>query len=302
MPLTLLIGGPEHTWRDLRKENPDQPWLCLDPGDPDTGLLARISLHTDRGWLWRFYGSLDPLRAPHSLIAAAAELLREMGSEGFVRLFPWRRSPLARGTALLVDRLVRPARILCASPDALAEKGWTVGPEAIDPNRGFPPVVVQAQRRAHWYGLLERAEPAELPLADTVLLGARIGSGSRLDPKLAEDCGVKALWVERCGSTLLLVCEEQPGQDAILRATTVLECARATVVAPSQFEGLLCGLSRLNGDDFALAVIQSIDFRTGSIRLLADAVPPVAAPVLKLGALRIGARGVELGELKPWQV
>jgi len=302
MPHTLLIGGPDHTWRDLRKAHPDRPWLCLDPGDPDTGLLARVALRTDRGWLWRFYGALDPLRAPHSLLAAAAELLREMGEDGFVRLFPWRRSPLARETALLVDRLVRPARILCADPDALSESGWTVGPEATEPNRGFPPVVVQAQRRAHWYALLDQSELREIPLADTVLLGARIGSGIRLPLSEVEGCGVRALWAERCGPTLYLVCKEGPDQDAILRATSVFECSRAQVVSPDQFEGLVCGLSRLNGDDFALGVLQSIDFASGVLRLWTDAVPPLSAPVVKLGGLRLGAKGVELGELKPWQV
>ncbi|MCX7799668.1 MAG: hypothetical protein N2109_04925 [Fimbriimonadales bacterium] len=302
MPLTLLVGGPGDSFRELRKEHPDAPWLCLDPADPDTGLLGRIALQRQEGWLWRFYGSLNPLRSPHVVLGALAELLPLLGGEGFVRLFPWRRAPLARELALVVDRLVRPDRIVCADPDALQERGWSTGPQTIELPNPFPQVVVQAQRRAHWHALLSRATLCELPLNDTLLMGARIGSGSRLDAAALSDAGVRAVWAERTEGTLYLVCEQPPGDEALRRAAQNVGCDRSEAVPTERFAGLLCGLARLNGDDFALGVLQGIDFKEGTIRVWTDAVPPVSAPILKLGGLRLDAKGAELGELRPWQV
>lgn len=302
MPLTLLVGGPSGSFRDLRREHAEAPWLCLDPSDPDTGLLGRVALQRPGGWTWRFYGSLNALRSPHLLLGALTELMPLLGRDGFVRMFPWRRTPLARELALVVDRIVKPDRIVCTDPDALQERGWSTGPQAAEPQKPFPEVVVQAQRRAHWHAMLSRSTVCELSLKETLLMGARIGSGKRLDPASVSESGLRALWAERTGNTLYIVCESPPREDATARAAAAFGCDRVEVATAERFRGLLCGLTRLNGDDFALGILDGIDFREGIIRLRTDAVPPVSAPILKLGGLRLDAKGAELGELRPWQV
>lgn len=302
MARTLLIGGPDASWRELRKANPAAPWLCLDPSDPDNGLLGRAVLHPEDRKAWRFFGGLDPLRAPHVMVGIAAELMRSMPNEGFVQLFSVRAAPLVRETALWIARLVGPEKILVADADGLGLEGWPVGPEWVDAVRPYPWVVVEAQRKAHWLAVLEQCENHEFPLASVSVQGARLGSGEKLDVLELARCGVEAQWAERSAGTLFAVVEENPKDEATNRALNVFDCKRVVYAEPSAYIGLLCAFSRQSGEDFGFGVIDHIDFPAGMVYSRTTAVAPAPVRILKLGGLRLGKAGSELGELRPWQV
>lgn len=304
MGRTLLVADLNTSWREWLKRHGDADVVVLDPADAHFGPAGRfVRLRGSKVVGWRFYGSLDPRRAPHMLLAAAAALLAEAGPDAFVQLFPLRPSPLLRQLALLVDEIAQPAAILAPAGSELETWGWSVGPESAPREEAFPEMVRHAQRKAQWLRMLEEGSDRELPLASLSLRGARLGSGRAVPRPDLDALGLAEVpYAEVCGKTLLLVCDAEPEDAAVARALDRTHTQRVHAVSPRTFDGLLVALGREPGEPLALGRLVGIDFRRGVATVRSSMQEGAAPRTLHLGGLRLDADGNERGELRPWQV
>lgn len=305
MARTLLIGSPGVTWRAwLKQHRGKRDLLVLDPTDPDHGHLGRLALFKgSKTSQSRFYGSLDPSRAPHVILASLIQMLDSASTDVIVQLFPLKGGPLLRNVALLVSQIVRPDEILVPEHPPFELDGFPVGPQEVELEAAFPEPVQAAQRKANWLKLLERCEMHEVDIARVSVEGARLGSGRKVRLEQLEKLGIdEPLHAEVSGGTLFLVAEEEPPEGMVARALDVYHCGRAHIVPPGAYNGLLCSFGRQDGEDFGTGVVQSIDFTTQSAKILCDAVAPAPVRILKLGGLKVDTAGREMGEIRPWQV
>lgn len=301
----LLVGGGSAAWSDWLKDHRNgRDLIVLDPADAHHGPAGRLwVIHGNRPAYSAFYGSLDPLRAPHLMVAALHEFLGVVAEDSIVQLFPTRPSPLMRQLTQLVADLIRPSHILIMEGDHDEHMTWPVGPESAEPAHALPAMVYQAQRKAQWLKLIERASRHELQLDRLAIQGARLGSGRVLDAVMRQRAGLEeALRVEVCGSALLVVTAQELSGEDVSRALDVTHTQRAHVVHPQDYDNLLCAFVRLNGEEFGYGRIEQIDFELGKVVAYVDAVPPVPVPIVRLGSLRVDGDGRELGEVRPWQV
>ncbi len=305
MARTLLLSSAAFSWREWLKEHrAGRDFLCLDPGEPSQGPPGKLTLFRGGKPLhWRFYGSLDPGRAPHVLVGALAEMLRQSGSDPIVQLFPVRNAPLVRQMAALCAQLIQPDEIFAPKGAGLDLEGYPVGPEEVALEDTFPAMVQQAQRKAQWLKLIEDCSEHEVELRRVAIEGARLGSAHPAHPDQLAKAGLReALHAEVAGGTLLLVTESEPEDHVMARALDVFHASRAAVVAPSAYENLLCSFARQSGEDFGIGIVKRIDFSVGVATILSTAVAPAPVRILRLGGLRVDAAGRELGEARPWQV
>lgn len=300
MGRTLLIGTPQTSWRDwLRENRGKRDLLCLDPAEAEHEFLGRfVLLHGDRPIASRFFGSLDPQRAPHVLIAALSHALPSLSPDALVQLFAYRETPTLRQTAQLVVDLLRPTEIL--SPASL-KLSSPVTP--VDLEKSFTPNVQQAQRKAQWLKLREQTEPHIVDLRAVNVDGARLMTGQILDANARKANGLaEARHAERQGRTLFVVADYDPEESEIGYALDATGCSRAVFTHPETYEGLLCGFARNHGEDFGTGFIRTIDWDRLLATVDCDAVAPAPVQTLRLGALRVDADGNERGEVRPWQV
>jgi hypothetical protein len=305
VPRTLLIGSPATSWRSWLKENRGgHDLLLLDPADPDHGHLGRVALFKgDKPVLTRFYGSLDPSRAPHVLVAALAELLTEAEGDVIVQLFPLHGGPLLRQTIVLMAQMVLPEDILVPHNATFDLNGFPVGPNELELEAAFPDTVRHAQRKANWLKLIERCTEHKVDLNRINVDGARLGSGRVIKREQLAKVGITEVFhAEVSGGSLLLIAHEEPPEQSLARALDVFHCGRIHVVHPESYDNLLCSFARESGEDFGTGVIQRIDFETKIAHILCDAVEPAPVRILKIGGIRIDTSGRELGEVRPWHV
>jgi hypothetical protein len=156
MGRTLLIGNPRTTWREWLKANREhRDLLCLDPSDTQQGLPGRVALFKgEHPAATRFYGALDPQRAPHVLVAALAEMLPQMGDHGIIQLFPYRAGPLMRQVAMLCAEISRPDRVLIASETEIESSCFTSEVEVVELEDAPSAHLQAAQRKAQWLRLI----------------------------------------------------------------------------------------------------------------------------------------------------
>jgi polynucleotide 5'-kinase involved in rRNA processing len=198
----------------------------------------------------------------------------------------------------------------CLQPDAifidarvpLSREGWPVGPTDIDLPAAFPEVVRVAQRRAHWLAHLEKCEAHQVDIDTVMIEGARLGSGTRVNPEKLNHSGLHASYAEVCGQTLFIITPNAPDEHTIARALSLTHTSRAVLCDAAAYEGLVCSFARQNGEDFGFGMIQTIDFERLTAQMLCDAVPPAPVRTLRIGSLKIDDSGRELGESRPWQV
>ncbi len=301
----LLLGQDGAAWHAWLEENrKGRDLILLDPADAHYGPAARLWLiKGDKPVHSLFFGSLDAQRAPHLIIAGCVELLQAASPGVLIQYFPFRPSPLMRQLAQTLAFMIRPEQILVAQGTPIELDGWPLGPEEVVVPSGLPPVVVHAQRKAQWLKMIERSQTHEIPLTKTSIQGARLGSGQALGDALRQRAGLSdVLHCEVCGSTLFIVSNHDLDEDQMSRALDVTHVTRAHIVKPTEYEHLLCAFVRPSGDTFGIGRIERIDFEGGLIHALADAVPPVPVPILRLGSLRVDSNGRELGESKPWSI
>lgn len=274
----------------------------LDPGDATHGCAARLwLLRNGKPAMVRFYGSLDPQRSPHVMLAALHEMLAE-AVDPLVEAPAYRATPVLRQTIQLIAAIAKPDEILIAAQTPIDRDGWRVGPDEIELADAFPKMVLDAQRKAQWLALIERCKPHEVPLEGLTFEGARLGSGHVLSAEMREKAGLaEAFRAEVCGNTLLVVADHEIDESTMARALDVTHTSRAMAVLSQEYENLLCAMMRESGEEIGHGMIERIDFANGIVHVRADAVPPIPVRILKLGSLRVDSNGKELGELRPWQ-
>ena len=219
------------------------------------------------------------------------------GDDLTVRLFGVRQTPLLRQTLALAVSVLRPDRTLVA-------EGTEIGP-AGDPivlEEPLPASVHGAMRRAQWMRMLEEGKPHAVEIDRTVMEGSRLGSGRPLSIEERKRMGLEtAARVEKAGRALLIVADD-PHERMVARALDVTHATKAILASPRAYEGLILSFTRENGDEFGHGRVENVDWEAGILHAVCTAVPPVPVPILRLGSLRIDARGVERGEARPWEV
>ena len=304
MARTLLIGETGASWRAWERENlQGDDLLLLDPADATYGPPTVLRLVRGDRPLWtRLYGSLDPRRAPHVLVAALAEGIARAGESLTVRLFGYRNTPLLRQTVGLMASVLRPDRILVAEGTDLDQDGFPVGPESVALEPVFPPMVRDATRKAQWMRMLEASSSHEVELARTTLEGSRLGSGRALSIEERKRAGLEhAPHVERIGRALLVVAPELDERQ-MARALDVTHATKAVHALPRAYEGLVLAFARANGDEIGHGRVDRIDWEAGVLHARCTAVAPVPVGIVRLGSLRLDPKGGERGEARPWEV
>jgi hypothetical protein len=303
---TLLIGHAKCSWREwLRDHRGHADLLCLDPAD--AGQLTPGVLNLFRGsrpLFSRFYGSLDPLRSPHLIMATLAQMLVAADGDRIVQTFDYRPTPVMRQAIGLIAQLAEPDRILVAEGTELGStSGFPVGPEFVTLENALPPMVQHAQRKAQWIRLLEQCERHSVDLRHVAISGARLGSGRPLDADQRERAGIpQAVHVEVIGSSLLIVTDTDIEEGKITAALDFTGCSRANLVEPGTYRNLLCAFGRDSGEDLGYGILTDIDWTSWRATALCTAVAPSPVRILKLGSIRVDADARELGEIRPWQV
>jgi len=297
---TLLVGSHTSSWREwVRDRARGRDVLILDPADGSHGPPCRfVLLREGKAVEWAFAGAIDPTRDPIRTLAEASRLLGHCRAEVVVQLYGYRATPVGRHLNLAIAQIVKPDEILVADGTPLDLRGWPVGPQTIATEVGFPDLVQQAQRRARWIELLDRSVEHAIDLRQIAIQGARLGSGisvhlSELEP---------VLHAEVAGGSILLVAPRDIGEGEISQAISFGHASRAHIVEPEAYAGLLVSFARQDGEDFALGILESIDFVSGIVRVKSPAVAPAPVRILKFGGLRLDRSGKELGEVKPWAV
>lgn len=301
---TLLIGSPGVSWRTWERESlKGDDLLVLDPADTAYGIPTVLRLVRGERPLWtRLYGSLDPRRAPHVLVAALAEGMARAGDDLTVRLFAVRSTPLLRQTVALAASVLRPDRIVVAQGTDLDLDGFPVGPETPELEPAFPSIVQEAMRKAQWMKMLEVCSPHEVDLRTVTLEGSRLGSGRALSREERRKAGLEAAaHVERTGRALLIVAEA-PDERMVARALDVTHSTKAALATPRTYEGLVLSFVRPNGDEFGFGRVERIDWDAMILHAACTALPPVPVGIVRLGSLRLDAKGGERGEARPWEV
>lgn len=305
MGRTLLIGNPKTSWKEwLKASRGEADLICLDPAEVVSNYLARLTLNQgDKTTFWRFYGSLDPQRYPQILLSGLIGLLNQASPDAIVQLYRYQPNPILRHTAQLISQIVQPSRILIGSGTDISFEGWPVGPEEVELGQPLPEIAIAAQRKASWLKLIENCETHEIPLGQITFEGARIGSGNKLTHEMLERCRFpEGTYAEVCGSTLFIISDEELEEGRVASALDDLHCARVQYASPSAYDQILCSFAKQDGEDFGLGYIERIDFASETIAAKCTAIPVAPVRILRLGALRIDAKGNEIGEVRPWQV
>ncbi|MEZ0325598.1 MAG: hypothetical protein ACAH95_06810 [Fimbriimonas sp.] len=305
MARTLLIGNPQVTWREWLKEHRGgAELLCLDPADPVQFTPGLLNLTQGQKRVYsRFYGSVDPQRQPHVIVAAAAQALNVASDNLIVQTFAYRPSPVLRQTLALLSQLIRADRILIANGTDIDQSGFPVGPEQVELERALPPMVQHAQRKAQWLKLIEECERHTIDLRRVTVEGARFGSGRAMNADQRKAAGLaSAVYVEVTGSTLLIVSDAEVEESTISLALDYAGCSKAVLAEPGLYRNLMCSFANQAGEDFGTGILLEIDWLSMRAQVLSTAVAPAPVKVLRLGSLRVDAQGRELGETRPWQV
>lgn len=304
MGATLLVQTPSFSWREwLKNHRTDRDILCLDPTDATFGQPCRFSLIRRERPVWeRFYGSLDPGRAPHVLIASFVEGISLATENSLVLLPPFRNSPVMRQTLQLIFDLAKSSEILVPEGVVLPRFRSQHVFESVNLEKSLPNAVQTAQRKAQWISLKERCEDHIVDLRSTIIEGVRLGSGEIVDEHQKTKLQLDGAYVEVVGSSLFVVTDQEFDDGIVTRAMDYTHTQRVHFVNPKMFQGVLCAFTKQSGEDFGFGEVDEIDFINLRARVKCTAIPPVPVKSLRLGSLRIDEKGNEIGELKPWQI
>jgi polynucleotide 5'-kinase involved in rRNA processing len=88
----------------------------------------------------------------------------------------------------------------------------------------------------------------------------------------------------------------------VSRALDMSGSSKMHMVLADAYNGVLCSLTRQDGEDFAIGFVESIDWENLTMQVLSTAVPPAPVRIVRLGSIRIDRAGRELGEVAPWRL
>lgn len=306
MGITALIGSPADSWRHWLRENlGGADLLCLSPNEPNLGPPGQVALYRGEVPVWtRFYGSLDPSRSPHVLVAALAEAQQHF-REGMVLLPSFRSSPVLAHTMRLLLRLLNPDELIVSERCEVPLGGWgiPVEPEPVELAASLTPQVLEAQRKAHWMRLWDESFDHEMPLSSVAMEGLRLGSGKLIGFEDRRKLGLAwCLHLEVSASSAFAIVTDSPTEEEISAVLDAFHVPKLHVVPSTAYQNLLCGLARSHGEEIGIGFIEDVDFEQQSLKLRATAVPPTPIPILKVGSIKVDRLGRELPEARPWQV
>lgn len=301
MATTFLINDPRWTWREwLKTSLGDRPLVSLNVADADHGPPGRVFLmRGGKVRSWRLVGSVYANRNPVDLVAGAQTLISQAGNGCVVLGFETHESPILRQMALAIAETSGFDEILAPTGSVFVHDPWPISVAQIDIPEALPDAAKLAQRRARWLEMLESCSEHTISLDKVGVYGVRFGSGTRLHGHPFSDIGP---YVEKYGSTMLVVTDSEPREDLLAEATNLAHVRNIAFVSPTSYNGLICSFVRGNGEDFGIGMIKSIDFETREIAVLNTAVAPAPLRMIRVGSIRIDADGKELGETKPWAV
>lgn len=245
---------------------------------------------------WTFIGSLDPLRQPLALFSGLSMLLRKAGPDPLVRLFPVKPTPLALQTALEIAQILQPERVITVEGRGLERLPWPVGAEPLMGEKAPPDVVPEARRRREFCTLADAQNLHPVEWTDGGLVGGRLGRGVPL-PRLDD-----LVWAEAMGGVLFVVSPEPLAEPALRRMMEDSGCDKVQVASPADYKGLLVGLSRQDGSDFGLGIIEKMDLAKRSLVIRSSFPPETPFPIVKLGGLRLDGSGKPLATAKLWSL
>jgi hypothetical protein len=275
----------------------------MDPSDAAFGTPGILSLvRREKRVSERFYGSLDPQRAPHLLFYTFAELFAQSNENAIVLCFPYRSMPVMRQTLQLMLHFADFDQILVSQDFPCDRFIFKTDPEVVEIDKSMPNSVQMAQRKARWLDLKSRCEHHTVDLRATLIEGGRLGSGTVVDSYQSEKLGLKNAHVEISGQTLFIITDEEIEEGLMSRAMDFTHTNKVQFATPDQYEGCLCAFSKASGEDFGFGMVKNIDFQNWRANVLCTAIPPVPVPVLKLGSLRVDYLSNEMGEPKPWSI
>ncbi|MCW5938690.1 MAG: hypothetical protein KF884_05915 [Fimbriimonadaceae bacterium] len=292
MGATLLVSDARFSWREFTSA---QTKVSLDVAAPESGPPGRVTVWSE-GKLkaMRFVGTVDPALNPLAILSAYPSLASAVDGEFLVVTPSLADTPFGRHFGLSLAALVRPERVLAPAGSGLHEWPWPVGAEEIDLPHELPPLVREAQRRAQWMALLDRSTPHTVRLGEVALIGARLGSGRRVETPLA--------WAEVAGATLHMVADRELDDGVVASLMDAVHADKASHAKPGDYSRLICSFAHQDGEDFALGVIEALDLKGETLIVRSEAVAGAAPSMVKLGLMRIDNSGRELPPIRPWSL
>lgn len=296
MGRTLLVGHQTFTWHDWLKGS-SRDIVNLDPRNADHGPSCRAFwISGGKVRSWTLIGSVDAARNPVGLLTAAWRLAEKAAPDAIVSLFEVRSTPVLRQLALDLAQALAPTEVLVPQGSGLAGLGWPVGAHEVELPEAFPHMVIEAQRRARWLEMFENSEDHEVSLKEVTTIGARLGSGTRI--QLAEWPG----WSEVSGGVLHLVGDHEPTDHDIGLMLDHSHAARLSMTSPNDYAGLLCSFAGEDGEDFGIGTVHEFMPERGLLKIRSTAVPPAPVRILRFGTMKLDKSGRESHDLKPWSL
>ena len=164
------------------------------------------------------------------------------------------------------------------------------------------------RRTARFLNALDGSQPLQFSLDDVTLLGTGLGLGAplpyHLQQFISQSLQRPVLHAEQISAEGLYVVTHGDGwAPSGLAAVESFFAARSvTIVAAQKFAQLMVGLLAPNGALLGLGRIDRIDFARRILTIQSPCRKPRAVAQIRLGILRLGADGRELGEVKPGEL
>ncbi|GIV09849.1 MAG: polyhydroxyalkanoate depolymerase [Fimbriimonadales bacterium] len=272
-------------------------------------LLSELTPHS-----MAFLGDVSPVRYVSIALAGARRVLDDLAplqpdsividTDGYIGGWHGRAYKL-----MLIDLLRPQAIVALQRADELAPilgplrlradwKLYELGvPQSI--LRKSPPYRAQ-HRRVAFARYFAKAQTHTMPLERFRFIGKRLGSGQPLSETrrrfLGDQVRAELLHAEMIGDSLHLIVR-QPLSDAQIETLMTLVNVNKLVMLPqSAYHNLLIGLIDYTGRCYGLGLIETLDYKAGTLSVLTPVCSVQPVRWVQLGYLRILPDGTELGE------
>jgi polynucleotide 5'-kinase involved in rRNA processing len=148
------------------------------------------------------------------------------------------------------------------------------------------------------------AETAQFAFTNVAFCGSWLGSGTPVASHLLKFVNetlapnVRVYYAELSGRRLgLMVNRPVPDGPEMAVVMGQLKAKEVSVTVAPALKHLLVGMEAGNGKMLGLGLIESLDFRRGTIGLLTPVRSPETARILRLGTQRIAPDGRDAGQI-----
>jgi polynucleotide 5'-kinase involved in rRNA processing len=335
--VVLVIGGPDTGKTTAIRKLSDRAIetgiaatiLHADPGQVEVGLpfCVGISMPTseDKGHTvttMAFIGGISPITYMPEHLAAVRRLV-DMARDYEILIVDMPgiiHGSSARRLHQMTAELITPRHLIALSHGSelnsilapmVKRSGLTI--HTIMASDQFPvrhPALREQRRAIKLAAYFNDAKPITFSLDAVALSGTWLGGGAPIAPHLLKYLATalvdftRVYYAEQYGSHLgLMVSKPLPEECTALGIA--LEQFKATEVTVSRaplFKDLVVGLESDNGKLLGLGRIISLDFRRRTIGISTPVRSPSAVSSIKLGGVRIGDGGIQLGLVRPGEL